>query len=154
MPAGPRLVEALVNDIVDRQQLAIDNRTNPIDKYQDALDAAGRPRLNIGSGTGQTFDVVRRLRNALVHYTPEWEHDFINGALDRDLTNRLKHRENRQPIGEPWFPNKALGTGCAEWAVDTSVAFGREWHTAMGLDAAEFDRTYVTWSEPPFDADP
>jgi hypothetical protein len=69
MPTGPRLVEALVNDIVDRQQLAIDNRTNPIDKCQDALDAAGRPRLNIGSGTGQTFDVARRLRNALVHYT-------------------------------------------------------------------------------------
>ena len=52
---------------------------------------------------GQTFDVARRLRNALVHYTPEWEHDFINGALYRDLTNRLKHRENRQPIGEPWL---------------------------------------------------
>jgi hypothetical protein len=78
-------------------------------KCQDALDAAGRPRLNIGSGTGQTFDVVRCLRNALVQYTPEWEHDFINGALYRDLTNTLKHRENRQPIGEPWFPNKALG---------------------------------------------
>jgi len=96
MPTGPRLVEALVNDIVDRQQLAIDNRTNPIDKCQDVLDAAGRPRLNIGSGTGQTFDVARRLRNALVHYTPEWEHDFINGALYRDLTNR--HRPSVDPI--------------------------------------------------------
>ena len=147
-------VEAHVNDVVDLQQLAISDRTNPIDKCQDALTATGHPRLNTGSGTGQTFDVVRRLRNALVHYKPEWEHGFITGALYNDLKNRLKGRENRQRIGEPWFPNKAVGAGCAEWAVDTSVAFALQWHTAMGLDAAEFDRIYVNWSEPAVDADP
>lgn len=105
-------VEAFVNDVVDRQKLAISKKTNPIDKRQDALDAIGRPRLNTGGGT----------------------------ALSADLQNRLKNRENRQQIGEPRFPKKLLGAGCAEWAVDTSVAFALEWHTAMGLDAAEFDR--------------
>ncbi len=102
--------------------------------------AIGSPRLDTGRGTGQTFDVLRRLRNALVHYEPEWEHDFVSGALSRDLESRLKGRLNCQQIGEPRFPNKLLGAGCAEWAVETSVAFASEWHTAMGLDLAAFDR--------------
>lgn len=143
-------VESFVNDVIDRQQLQVGNRTNPIQRCQDALAASSLNKLDLGRDPGQSFDVVGRLRNALTHYTPEWEHDFINSALSRELTKRLRGRENRQPIAEPWFPNRALGAGCASWAIDTSVGFAKQWHTAMGL-TSDFDSMYIDWNEPPVD---
>lgn len=140
-------VEALVNDAVDRQGLQINSRPNPIHNAQEALRASGRQPLDIGRDPGQSFNVVRHLRNALLHYVPEWEHDFINGDLYADLERRLRGRENRQQVVDPWFPNRALGAGCADWAVTTSLDFAKQWHTAMNL-SPDFDTIYFNGNEP------
>ena len=35
--------------------------------------------------------------------------------------------------GNPFYPDKALGHGCAEWAVNTALAYADAVHTALGL---------------------
>jgi hypothetical protein len=58
-----------------------------------------------------------------------------------------RERENQQPIGEPWFPNKALGAACADWACSSVITFARDWHGRMGL-TFDFDERYLMPSEP------
>jgi hypothetical protein len=112
--------------------------------FQVALVCAGHERINPGAEPFQSVDVLVDLRDFLVHYKPQWhwadEYPKFLGRLKDKITQQ---RENRQPIGHPWFPNKALGAGCADWACETSITFARTWHQSMGL-THHFDDTYIT----------
>ena len=39
----------------------------------------------------------------------------------------------QQQIGAPWFPNKALGAGLAQWVCDSSARFANSWWNRIGL---------------------
>ena len=113
-------------------------------KFQLALVCAGHPRMDTGAEPYQSVDTLVLLRNALVHFKPEW---WLDDADDTRLVSRLRHkitpaRENQQPVGEPWFPNKALGAGAANWACDGVIEFSRSWHQRLGL-VHDFEGTYL-----------
>ena len=105
--------------------------------------------MDTGAEPYQSADVLIDLRNALVHFTPQWWHDDGTGEAKfvAALRGKLAGRENRQPIGEPWYPNKVLGAGCADWACGSAIAFARDWHGRMGL-THDFDQRYLMPSEP------
>lgn len=113
-------------------------------KYQVALVCAGRDRMDEGAEPLQSADLLVELRNVLVHFKPQthWsdgDHKFV-----RRLKSVIRpERENRQPIGQPWFPNKVLGAGCADWACEASIAFARVWHDRVGL-SSDFDELYLS----------
>ena len=119
-----------------------------LSKFQIALVCAGHDRMDRGTEPYQSVDVLIDLRNALGHFKPQWWHDDGTGTANyiAALRDKLKGRENRQPIGNPWYPNKVLGAGCADWACDSAIAFARDWYGRMGL--TEFDGRYVMPSEP------
>ena len=78
-------------------------------------------------------DNLRRLRNALVHYKPEWDTELKE---HRNLEDRLDGRFPLNPYAHSnyaFFPKKCLGHGCAAWAVETSVAFLEEFFDRMNL---------------------
>jgi hypothetical protein len=121
-------------------------------KYQIALVCAGHQRMDPGDEPFQSGDVLLKLRNVLVHFKPQWHWTDDDLKFVRRLKDKItRERENRQPIGQPWFPNKALGAGCADWACESSIAFAKAWHQSMGL-THDFDATHLT-SLPPVETD-
>ncbi|WP_082950119.1 MULTISPECIES: hypothetical protein [unclassified Mycobacterium] len=120
-----------------------------LSKFQVALVCGGHTRMDKGAEPFQSADVLIGLRNTLVHFKPRWWHDDNSGEgkFFTSLRDKLAGRENRQPPTQPWFPNRVLGAGCADWACESVIAFAREWHGRMGL-AFDFDERYLMPSDP------
>lgn len=95
-------------------------------KYRTALLIVGAKKLDKGGPPYQDTESLIKLRDALVHYKPEWDDELdVHGSLERRLSG--KFIENRlAPSGSLWFPHKCLGSGCAQWAVDTAMIFMSE----------------------------
>jgi hypothetical protein len=119
-----------------------------LSKFQVALVCAGHERMDEGAEPFQSAYVLVNLRDVLVHFKPQWHWSDDEPEFVRRVKSKITpQRENRQPIGHPWFPNKTLGAGCADWACETSITFARTWHQSMAL-THDFDDTYLT-SLPP-----
>jgi hypothetical protein len=104
-------------------------------KYQVALTACGIDRFDEGRRPFQTLHGLLSLRNALVHFEPEWRDAQ---KRHRDLEHELKNEfpENAlslKAVGMPWFPGLCLGAGCARWACDTVAAFAADFSSRLGV---------------------
>jgi hypothetical protein len=112
-------------------------RVRAIDKYDAARLFGECPREDRGRLPDQDVPRVIALRNWSVHYRPQsYSHDEpdlrakIEDARSRIVENALMTGSNN-----PWFPDRALGAGCARWAVQTVRAFVDEFVAAMGCRA-------------------
>jgi hypothetical protein len=95
-------------------------------KYQTALLIVGASKLDKGQSPYQDAESLRKLRNALIHYKPEWDNEL---DIHKDLEARLRSKFDECSFAQPsslWFPHKCLGSGCARWSVDTISVFMRE----------------------------
>jgi hypothetical protein len=121
-------------------------------KFQVALVCTGHERMDVSAEPFQSTDLLVDFRNVLVHFKPQWHWSDEELKFVRRLQSVIRpESENGQPIGQPWFPNKALGAGCADWACKTSIDFARAWHQLIGL-ASDFDELYLT-SLPPVEVE-
>lgn len=100
---------------------------NPIlHKYQIALLIIGAGKFDKGSPPYQETHSLIKLRDALVHYRPEWDDELdIHESIQKRLQGRFPENRLAQP-GNLWFPHKCLGSGCAQWALNTATVFMRE----------------------------
>jgi hypothetical protein len=119
------------------------DRAPMLTKYQTILAIAGQPGFEEGD---QAFANVRDLieiRNHLMHYKREWV-VVRNGRaqkIDEETTAdkfekvlRKKFATNPlAPRNVPFFPDKCLGHGCAEWAIMNSIIFTDEFFRRLGL---------------------
>lgn len=109
-----------------------------LQKFQIALTLARKPLFDAGKSPYQDVDCLIKLRNALVHYEPEWT---INISDTEKITVQkfekiLKGKFQLNPLtgeGNSFFPDKCLGHGCAEWAVKSSIMFADEFFLRMRL---------------------
>jgi hypothetical protein len=104
-----------------------------LDKYQKALSLTGKPEFVRGDSSYQNVDSLIKLRDALVHYKPEWDTDQEE---HKKIESRLKSRFPRNPFAGPndaFFPKKCLGHGCAEWAVKSSTRFVDDFFSKLGI---------------------
>jgi len=100
-------------ELVEQQQV--------LGKYQVALAACGKSRFDKGADPYQGADGLIKIRNALIHYRPEWD-------VELDEHKKLKDRlDGRFPLNRHgsglWFPHQCLGAGCATWATDQAEQF-------------------------------
>lgn len=102
-----------------------------LQKYQLALGFSGHPRFDNGTDPYQNVNRLVRLRNALVHFMPETHDIDIEHKLEKQLKGVFP--DNPQLVGGPWYPNQALGAGCANWACEVSSKLADEWWRRMGL---------------------
>jgi len=141
--------EALLQKIADgwKNEKNFD-RAPMLTKYQKILVIAEKPPFD---ESGQVFSDVHNLiliRNFLMHYRREWVVIETDGAQEvpgageetrgEKFGKILKNRFQTNPLapeGLPFFPEKCLGHGCAEWAVVTSLAFTDEFYRKLGLPA-------------------
>lgn len=104
-----------------------------LDKYQAVLSFRGITEYPAGEQPYQDVDALIKLRNALVHFKPEW-HD--EQELHRKIEGRLKGRFETNPaIGNNgvFFPQQCMSYGCTKWAVNSSLAFMKDYSERSGL---------------------
>lgn len=121
------------------------DRAPVLTKYQKILEITGKPLFDVGD---QAFDNVRDLieiRNHLMHYRREWV--VLGGSRAQEagqetagakFERRLRRKFATNPLAAvnlPFFPDKCLGHGCAEWAVINSLIFTDEFFRRLGLPA-------------------
>jgi hypothetical protein len=96
-------------------------RSPIIDKFQCALSLWQRPRLDEGKYPTQDVALVIKLRNALVHFIPEWE----SKADDhRTLSANLKPKFTPSMIFDGQiFPNRWATHSCLEWTIESTLDF-------------------------------
>ena len=102
-------------------------------KYQTALMLVGAERFDKGEQPYQDVASLVLLRNALVHYKPEWDSEL---KVHENLRNRLESRFHPNSLAEEtslWFPHQCLGSACAMWAVDASERFLTAFCGKMGI---------------------
>ncbi len=105
-----------------------------LSKYQTALILTGFKQFGKGQQPYQDTDTLMKLRNALVHYKPEWDSEL---DVHRKLKARLEPKSfPLNPFSSKnslWFPHRCLGSGCAKWAVNAGETFLTEFCKRMGI---------------------
>ena len=103
-----------------------------LEKYQTALRSCGLRVFDKGLSPYQDAKLVMSLRNGLVHFTPEDLSSDDRHELGDAL--RAKFDSNKlfpEPSGNPYFPSRCLGYGCAAWAVSSSRRFADEFFAKL-----------------------
>jgi hypothetical protein len=107
-----------------------------LQKYQFVLTAANKEAFDRGKSPYQEVDDLIQLRNALVHYKPEWDTDLKNHKKIEDRLEKRWLKTRINPFShdnDAFFPKKCLGHGCAEWAVQSSIKFIEDFYNRMGF---------------------
>lgn len=107
-------------------------------KYQTALETAGKSKLSEGQEPYQSVKLLISLRNSLIHYKTE---TLKSSAFDPDskhyfekrLTRKFEQNLFYKYSGNPYFPNKCLGYGCAKWALASVINFAEEFYGEIGI---------------------
>lgn len=126
-----------------------------LQKYNKALEVHGKRQFK----EGEVTDLIQtiKLRNALIHFEPETVLTY--SSEDRDPSEIHKFEKtlaNKFPLspladlGDPFYPNKILGHGCAVWAIKTAVSFTDAFFALLGI-RPKYDgiRAFVTEAEGP-----
>lgn len=133
-------LEAYVNELFDSPQFHFKSeqqdwvhllipqygRASMLDKYDLFLVLRGCEKLDRGSGNTQMLVDLIQLRNALVHFKPEWSGD--PGGHSK-LSNRLRGKFDPSkffPDTEPLFPLAWCSHSCTRWATSSAYEFLRE----------------------------
>lgn len=104
-----------------------------LQKCQLLLLFAGQPRLAANVQPYQDAVLLLDLRNVIVHYRPETV--SVSDAPHR-LAKRLRGKFPDNPLTYPsvaWWPDHALGAGCAAWACKTARALTDEVTSRLGI---------------------
>jgi hypothetical protein len=121
--ASATLVEQLW-DTVERQSI--------LRKYQWVLSLARCEPFVRGEQPYQAAADLIELRDALVHFKPEWSHTpQRNENLERRLGGKFPLNPMAAP-GQFFIPYRCLGAGCARSAVRGALAFIDSFYERLG----------------------
>jgi hypothetical protein len=125
LPENPRERFAFLKDFTRDLRL--------LEKYQFALTIIGLAPFGTGIEPYQSTYLLIRLRNALVHYTPEWAHELDDhDKLEKQLRPKFKINPLVDDIHDLFFPRACLGLGCAEWSISVASRFLETFYTQVG----------------------
>jgi hypothetical protein len=117
-------------------------------QFRLALTVLHRPTLDPGTHLYADAELVRRLRNELVHYKPRLRpsdsgepgsnvdsHRLVTQLLQRGFEPNAFFADSENP----YFPQKCLGHGCTTWAWKAALAFADAFHDRLGIRAVYED---------------
>ena len=114
-------------------------------KYQKVLEIGNMPFFPDDDPDFSGIKDLIMIRNYLMHYRREWVTIPSEGAISvpaethaEKFERLLQHRFAENPFAAknlPFFPDRCLGHGCAQWAVATSLSFTDRFFRALSLPA-------------------
>ncbi|MBI3240983.1 MAG: hypothetical protein HYZ49_01655 [Chloroflexi bacterium] len=118
---------------------------NTLDKFQIVLLLARKTHFDKGMRLYQDVKDLIGLRNALIHYKPEWvwaepgrltpEQNPPAHKMEKKLKAKKFQHNPLAAKKAPYFPDKCLSYGCAKWAVASSFRFADEFFKRMELSS-------------------
>ncbi len=102
------------------------------EKFDNILGSFGKEKFNRGDYPFQDIALLVNLRNALVHYKPEWVTVYTDRPLPEEVDNKKLEQLRKKHIPRSpfipgterqFFPKQCLSHGHAKWAVNVSLAF-------------------------------
>lgn len=119
---------------VDNDFLKLIERKTLVDRHDLFLWFTDRPRLDRGAAPTQPFADLVEMRNALVHFHPEWDDDQeLHARLDRRLAGKFPTSPFLSD-DDVFFPMRCMSHGCAAWAVHSAREFGDAFAGRIGVD--------------------
>ncbi|MGK2934969.1 MAG: hypothetical protein ACSLFE_06960 [Gemmatimonadaceae bacterium] len=124
----------------------LENRSPVLDKYDLALALCDQPKFDRGAAPYQAVALLMRLRNALIHFKPEWQPGGGWPGEDNELSKLSRSLMNSFPENglakeyQPYFIQRCLGYGSSRWAVTSSIAFVKEFRARLGVG---FSPSYI-----------
>ncbi len=111
----------------------IDSET-ALRKYSAALAFRTGQPLDFGVAPVQNANALVRLRNAVIHFRPEW---FEEQQKHDRLSKVLQHKFAASPYfpNEPLFPRAWASHAFAVWALRSTVSFLEYFCNQAGLDS-------------------
>ncbi|MFN8470056.1 MAG: hypothetical protein U0X20_31165 [Caldilineaceae bacterium] len=104
-----------------------------LEKFQFAMFLRHTPELNRGENPYQAVNALIELRNALVHFKPEWDSERVrHGRIAKLLNGHFE--PSRYYPGEPLFPLGWVTSNCTKWAVTSCVQFITQFEEQAGID--------------------
>jgi hypothetical protein len=104
-----------------------------LDKYVAALACCSAQPFDKGAAPSQDAELLVRLRNALMHFTPQSLAEDDPHALGDVMQKRFKPNPLMAQSGNPYFPDKCLGAGCAAWAFRSAKMYSDEFYNRIGV---------------------
>jgi hypothetical protein len=121
------------------------DRAPMIAKYKKILDIAKKIQPDEHNPDFSDIRNLIEIRNYLMHYRREWvvvqKGPGANKSEETQaekFEKMLKNKFSENPLAQKnqqFFPDKCLGHGCAEWAVNTSIRFADEFFKNLELPA-------------------
>ncbi|MFA5805197.1 MAG: hypothetical protein WC879_11180 [Melioribacteraceae bacterium] len=116
-----------------------------LDKYEIALDVTESNKIDSSCNPYQNVAAIIKLRNALIHYEPEWQKVSTdnNSAtyLEKSLKGKYELSKYFHPKTEPFFPYLCLSGDCCLWAIKNSVEFVFQFYKNINVEIP-FKRVY------------
>jgi hypothetical protein len=126
----------LISNLADIWKITEVNKGSAIKllpKYQIALIIAGKEKFEEGKNPYQDASLVIDLRNFLTHYKPRTIGEDTNVKLTDKLRGKFQKCKMFEESGNPDFPDKILGKGCAEWSFKSVKNFADEFYKRMDI---------------------
>ena len=132
-------IEAALDEVQDDLQISsyltkTFERARALDVAQAILAFRNCIPFDRGSEPFQSADLLRALRNGLVHPKAEWDHDRV---VHEKLTRRIVGQNlNLSPFVEDAklaFPHGCMSAGVANWSARTAECFIRELRKRLDL---------------------
>ncbi|HRY74764.1 MAG TPA: hypothetical protein P5217_00605 [Methanoregulaceae archaeon] len=121
------------------------DRAPLLTKYQRILALSGSHPFPESDPAFANIRKLVAIRNFLLHYRKEWVVTSKRRRSSGDETTEaerfetmLSHAFRENPLalkGRPFFPDRCLGHGCAEWAVINSLIVADTFFAAIGIPA-------------------
>jgi hypothetical protein len=106
-----------------------------LDKFQIALAVTCRPMFDTGQQPYQDAALLVHLRNALVHFKPEWDDELRDHLkIEKQLRKKFPLNPLADDLDILFFPKHCLGHGCAQWSVNTAELFITEFYRRMNTE--------------------
>lgn len=77
----------------------------------------------IDNKTEEAINLIIKIRNALIHFTPEWDNQLIK---HKEIEKSVKNHFSLSPLYSDesmFFPYRCLSVDCAQWAAITITSF-------------------------------
>jgi len=120
--ADGALESSALNDAAATMIARLVDREDILTKFDLALSLRSGKSLDRGALVVQNVDTLIKLRNAVVHFRPEWQDEQ---TLHAKLSRQLAHRFDGSPFfaEEALFPRGWASGSFAAWALQSTVAF-------------------------------
>src|SRR5262245_29052792 len=105
-----------------------------LSKCQKVLEFCGKKQFDENGELYRHASLAVKLRNELTHYKPASFSTTDLSEFQAELVDKFAMNPLSVGTGNPFFPDKCLGSPCARWVLESVRAFAGEFFNRIGVE--------------------